>query len=201
MLPLPWRVSLLVLLGAAIGGFAGWHSTEPLYQAAGVVAVPSVHAPSTALPPCPWRRDPASALASDLVTSRRMTLIAMEQDAWRGTGEEAGASAVQAFEARRGAAPLALPPRVIVTFQDRRPAVALAGVGALLAALELFYRDLDGEREADGGLVVEDRGALPTEPFRDTRSSAAVVGAGAGALLGLLLTWLLARRRTGGAER
>lgn len=196
MLPLPWRVGLLVLLGVAIGGFAGWHSTEPLYRAAGVVAVPSVHAPSTVLPPCPWRRDPASALASDLVTSRRMTLIAMEQDAWRSTEEDAGDSAARAFESRRSAAPLALPPRVVVTFQDARPAVALAGVAALLSALELLYRDLAVEGEADGGLVVEDRGALPTEPFRDTRSSAAVVGAGAGASLALLLAFMLGRRES-----
>jgi Mrp family chromosome partitioning ATPase/uncharacterized protein involved in exopolysaccharide biosynthesis len=132
-----WAV-LLGLAGAAGGAYGGWKSQRPLYRAEGIIWV-------AASMPSP--QDPAGmnvlpmfkgfmAYQVQLLTSASITNQAMQEEAWVATGEGMDPEAIQAFVKRRGIIHEPDSLHIVVTFEDPDPAVALAGVRAILAAYE-----------------------------------------------------------------
>lgn len=131
------RLRVLVLLfgagvGAVAGGFVGWSTQTPLYRCEGGASVQYTEDRS----PHPPMFKAFGLFQVELLTQRRTTLAAMEEEVWTATGEPAGQESAAHFEDRRRVAYESDGDRIRVEFLDARPEVALAGVRALLAAYE-----------------------------------------------------------------
>lgn len=130
--------TLLGLLGAAGGTYAGWKSQRPLYQAQGLIRV----AASVPTPKDPDARNVLPmvkgymAFQVQLLTSPTLTREAMMEEAWEETGEGISPETIQSFEMRRGVHHDPDTLHIVVTFSDPDPRVALAGVRSILEAYE-----------------------------------------------------------------
>jgi hypothetical protein len=129
---------VLALLGAVVGGLAGFRSTPPLYRCEGLVYI---------APSLPTPQDPAGvnvlpmfngfvAFQVQLMESLQAAYLAVETKTWQQTGEGTSPTAIDRFVERRSIVHSPDTQHILVRFVDRKPEVAVAGVHALLEAYE-----------------------------------------------------------------
>ena len=139
----------LGLLGALAGGLLARTTQVALHRSEGLIRVE----PRTANPedPCGEPMNPMHvafmAYQVQLLKARRTTLLALETDAWKATGEAADPTAAERFESRRDVLREPSSWFIRVRFDDERPPVALAGVQALLAACDVLKAASNGHDE------------------------------------------------------
>lgn len=135
-------VLMLGLLGAAVGGWAGWRSQKPLYRSEGVIRI------AYATPPALKETDVNGPLAMFealmqsqrlLLTGRRLVDLALQEPAWKAAGKGASAGVIEDFASNLKAEYLSRTENLRITFTSEDPTIAAAAVNAIISAYGKVY--------------------------------------------------------------
>lgn len=175
--------AVLALVGAAVGGAAGWKFTRPQYRSEGLI-----HIAYNRTSPFP-DADPNGPIAAFdtlmqsqqmLITSQRMVEAAMRDPAWQATGRGITAESARHFANNLVVEVKPKTEYVRVSFTDIDPVVAAAAVRSVVNTYEQMYA---AEREKVDqqrlGLVVQRRQAVAARS-EDLRAKTDAAAAGFG---------------------
>jgi uncharacterized protein involved in exopolysaccharide biosynthesis len=162
-------VILLALLGAGLGGFAGWKSQKPLYRSEGVIRIAYVTRPAMKETDVNGPVAMFEAFMQSqrlLLTSRRLLDLALQQPAWKATGLEASGALVEDFASNLKAEYLARTEHLRISYTGEDAGVAAAGVNAIISAYEKVYNSQELQFQQNRTHVLEQRRGELEEQIR-----------------------------------
>jgi Mrp family chromosome partitioning ATPase/uncharacterized protein involved in exopolysaccharide biosynthesis len=150
----------LVLIGAAAGAAAGWKLGKPVYKSEGLVRIAAMTPPAllgTDTNSLMLMYDAFMRSQEQVIASRRIVEMAMQDGAWRGAGRgNMSPQAIASFGSELTVQRVAGTEHIKVSFTDEEPVAAAAGVTSVINAYQAAYNANDAHFQKQRLKVLDD---------------------------------------------